>query len=70
VRLPWKGDEGGEKRIRDEPNGVVIHICMETSQRHSLHSYLYLKLAKNIKVFILSFIFYKIGQLEGRTCCA
>jgi hypothetical protein len=31
---------------RDEPVGVVIHICMETTQGISLCSYLYLKLGK------------------------
>jgi hypothetical protein len=31
---------------RDEPVGVVIHICMETTQGISLCSYLYLKVAK------------------------
>jgi hypothetical protein len=31
---------------RDEPIGVVIHICMETTQGISLYNYLYLKLAK------------------------
>jgi hypothetical protein len=30
---PWEGDSGGVKRTkRDEPIGVVIHICMETTQ--------------------------------------
>jgi hypothetical protein len=44
---PWEGNYGGVKRIRrDEPNGVVIHICMEISQGNPLCSYLYLKLAK------------------------
>jgi hypothetical protein len=31
---------------RDEPIGVVIHVCMKTTQKISLCSYLYLKLAK------------------------
>jgi hypothetical protein len=31
---------------RDEPVGVIMHICMETTQGISLCSYLYLKLAK------------------------
>jgi hypothetical protein len=31
---------------RDEPVGVAIHICMETTQRITLCNYLYLKLAK------------------------
>jgi hypothetical protein len=32
---------------RDEPFGIVIHICMETTQEISLYSYIYLKLAKH-----------------------
>jgi hypothetical protein len=31
---------------KDEPIGVVIHICMETTQGTSLYSYLYLKLTE------------------------
>jgi hypothetical protein len=35
-----------KKTKGDEPIGVVIHICMETTQRSSLCGYLNLKLAK------------------------
>jgi hypothetical protein len=41
---------------RDEPIGVVIHICMETTEGISLSSYLYLKLAK--MPFFFFIIFY------------
>jgi hypothetical protein len=54
---------------RDEPTGVVIHICTETTQGNSLCSYLYLKLAK-ISCFsfsLLCFFFYKIREQEGIT---
>jgi hypothetical protein len=35
------------KKIRgDKPIGVIIHTYMEISQENSLHTYLYLKLAK------------------------
>jgi hypothetical protein len=54
---------------RDEPAGVVIHICMETTQGNSLYSYLYLKLAKTscFSSYLLCFFFYEIGEQEGRT---
>jgi hypothetical protein len=54
---------------RDEPIGVVIHICMETTQGISLYSYLYLKLAKTpcFSYYLLWFFFYKIREQEGRT---
>jgi hypothetical protein len=54
---------------RDEPIGVVIHICMETTQGIYLCSYLYLKLAKIpfFTYYHLCFFFYKIGEQEGGT---
>jgi hypothetical protein len=58
------------KRIsRDEPVGVVIYICMETTQGNSLCSYLYLKLANPscFSIYHLCFFFYKIGEQEGPT---
>jgi hypothetical protein len=56
------------KKIRgDKPIGVIIHIYVEVSQRHTLCSYLYLKQAKMSFFFIFSFFFYKIGEQEGRT---
>jgi hypothetical protein len=53
---------------RHEPVGVVIHICMETTQGNYLCSYLYFKLAKIscFSFYLLSFFFYKIGIQEGR----
>jgi chloramphenicol O-acetyltransferase len=48
------------KRIRE----VVIHICMEISQRNSLCSYLYLKQAKTS--FFKSFIFFSFTKSENR----
>jgi hypothetical protein len=57
---------------RDEPVGVVIHICMETAQGNSPSSYLYLKLTKMpcFSFYLLCFFFYKIREQEGRTCSA
>jgi hypothetical protein len=54
---------------RDEPIGVVIHTCMETTQDISLCGYLYLKLAKMpcFSNYVLCFVFYKITEQEGRT---
>jgi hypothetical protein len=54
---------------RDEPTGVVIHMCMETTQGNSLCSSLYLKVAKMpcFCYYPLHFFFYKIGEQEGRT---
>jgi hypothetical protein len=37
---------------------VVIHMCMETTQGISLCNYLYLKLAKYVMFFLLSFMFF------------
>jgi hypothetical protein len=43
----WEGDQEVMKRSgRDEPIWVAIHLCKETTQRISLYSYAYLKLAK------------------------
>jgi hypothetical protein len=44
-----------EETGRDEPVGVVIHICMGTTQGSSPCNYLYLNLAKMAS---FSFIFY------------
>jgi hypothetical protein len=73
LRLPWEGEKGGLKRTgRDEPVGIVIHICMETKQGIYLYSYLYLKLTKKpcFSYYLLCFIFYKIGEKQGRTVSA
>jgi hypothetical protein len=52
------------KRTRGyEPVGVVISICLETSQGNFLCSYPYLKLAKSCFSFYL-FFFYKIREKE------
>jgi hypothetical protein len=50
---------------RDEIIGVVIHICMETTQGISL----YLKLAKILcfSYYLLCFFLYKIREQEGGT---
>jgi hypothetical protein len=51
------------KRIRgDEPIGVVIHVCVETSQGNSLCSYLYLKL---VKMSFFLFIFYLFSSTKS-----
>jgi hypothetical protein len=40
-RSLWEGDYGVVKKIgRNEPIGVEIHVCMETTQEISLYSYL------------------------------
>jgi hypothetical protein len=49
---------------RDKPIQVVIHICMETMQGKSLYSYLYLKLAKTLFLF-LSFMFFSSTKSEN-----
>jgi hypothetical protein len=48
---------------RHEPIGIVIHICMETTQGNFLCIYLYLRLAKMpcFSNYVLCFIFYKTG---------
>jgi hypothetical protein len=81
--LSGEGDVRGVKRIgRDEPIGVVIHICMETTHvfpgffsffflfyMYSLCSYLYLKLAKTscFSFCFLCFSLYKIREQEEST---
>jgi hypothetical protein len=47
---------------RDAPIWVVIHMCMETTQRVSLYIYPYLKLPKtpHFSYFLLCFSFNKI----------
>jgi hypothetical protein len=54
---------------RDETIGVVIHICMETTQGNSLCRYLYLKLAKTswLSFYTLCIFFYKIREQKGGT---
>jgi hypothetical protein len=52
-----KGTREHERTGRDEPTGVVIHTCMETTQGNSLCSYLSLKLAKT-PCFSFSFMFF------------
>jgi hypothetical protein len=54
---------------RDEPVGVVIHICVEKTQTISLCSYLYLKLAEMpcFSYYLSCFFLYKIGEPEGGT---
>jgi hypothetical protein len=48
---------------RDEPMWVAIHKCMEAMLGISLHSYLYLKLAKAL--CLSYYLFNKIGEQEG-----
>jgi hypothetical protein len=65
-----RGQRGVKRTGRDEPIGVVMHIHMETTQGISLHSYLYLKLAKTpcFSYYLLCFFFYKIqeSKLEAK----
>jgi hypothetical protein len=57
---------------KDEPVWIVIHICIEATLRISLYSYLYLKVVKMLclSYYLLYFLFNKIGEREGGTCCA
>jgi hypothetical protein len=49
------------KKIRGvKPIGVIIHRFTELSQGNSLCSYLYLKQAKNVMFFFLSFLFFLV----------
>jgi hypothetical protein len=55
----WERDQEVVKKTdRDEPMWVVIiHMCVESMLGISLHSYLYLKLAKLYVFLIISYIF-------------
>jgi hypothetical protein len=57
-----------KKSGRDESIWVETHICMETTQGISLHSYLYLKPAKTLcfSYYFLCFLFNKIRE-QNRT---
>jgi hypothetical protein len=61
-----------KKTERSESTGVVIHICMGTTQGNSLCSYLYLKLAKHHIshfIFIFYIFFYKMqNRRQNRVC--
>jgi hypothetical protein len=52
---------------RDEPIQVAIHICMEAMLGISLHSYLYLKVAKTLcfSYYLLCFLFNKNQRTRG-----
>jgi hypothetical protein len=58
-----------KKTGRDEPVGVVKHICIETTQENSLCSYLYLTPEKTpcFSFYLLCFFFHKIREQEGGT---
>jgi hypothetical protein len=54
------------KRIRgDEPIGVVIHICTETTQGNSMYLSLS-QTSKNIMFFFLSFILFLLQNWRTR----
>jgi hypothetical protein len=53
-----------KKTGRDEPIGIVIHICMETVEGISLYSYLYFKLAKPPYSLIIFYV--SSTKLENR----
>jgi hypothetical protein len=61
-----------KKTRGDEPIGVVIHICMETTEGNSLCTYLYLKLAKTSFFLFIFFLLQNLrrsdGSAEGGTC--
>jgi hypothetical protein len=52
---------------RDEPMWAAIHKCMEATLGLSLYSYLYLKLAKPLRLsyYLLCYLFNKIGEETG-----
>jgi hypothetical protein len=53
----WEGKQEAVKRSgRDEPMCIAIHKCMEATLGISLYSYLYLKPAKTLFLF-MSYVF-------------
>jgi hypothetical protein len=61
----WEGDYRVVKCSgRVEPVWVIIHICMETTQRISLYSYLYLKLACHD--FLIIFYVFSSTKSENK----
>jgi hypothetical protein len=53
----------------DEPVWVVMHICMETTQKICLYSCLHVKMAKMLcfSYYLFCFLFNKIREQEGGT---
>jgi hypothetical protein len=67
--LNWLGVTMGHglgRTGRDVPIGIVIHICMETTQRDSLCSYLYVKHVMFLFLSVM-FFFYEVREQVGRT---
>jgi hypothetical protein len=64
----WEGDREVVKRSgRDEPMGVAIHKCMEAMLGISLHSHLYLKLAKPcFSYYLLCFCLFASTKSENK----
>jgi hypothetical protein len=63
-----RGLGSSEESGRDEPNWVVIHMCMEAMLGISLYSYLYLKLEKMLclSYYHLRFLINKIREPKDR----
>jgi hypothetical protein len=62
------GPGNSEEVWQDEAIWVIIHICMVTTLEISLHSYLYLKLAKTLfSHYLLCFPFKKVREQGCRT---
>jgi hypothetical protein len=62
-RPQWEGDWEVVKRSgKDEPNCIVIYMCMEAILGISVYCHLYLKLAKPLclSYYFLCFLFNKI----------
>jgi hypothetical protein len=57
-----------KRSCREEPMWVAVHKCMEARLGISQYSYLYLKLAKNVMSYLLSFLFNKIRREWNRFC--
>jgi hypothetical protein len=51
---------------RDEPMWVATHMCMEAMLGISLSRYLYLKLAKTLSFFIISYVFIRDNMKRGQ----
>jgi hypothetical protein len=64
---PWEGDYRVMRRTgRDEPIGIVIHICMETTQESPCVA-IFISNKQNPHVSLIMFYVFSFTKLEKRS---